>query len=189
MGRLAMAAGGGKGSHAAFELLNLALERGWSLGILLVLFSGAILIAPWSGLRVPSLLEEWAGAGLLFGGSVVVLSLLSQIADAVARAVRREGLRRKYARGSADDAIRNLSSLLPDELRVFHELLIGAPPRFEVHRLSAAHPLIDKGVLVPVRKLSGSNWICEIHPAILAMKQQILPPLEKALKDQANHGF
>src|SRR5262245_12812467 len=84
-----------------------------------------------------------------------------------------------------DDAIKNLSTLSPEELRAFVVLLRSCSPRFEVHMLSRAYPLLEKGILKVVRNLDGLKWLCEFHPAIVANRDNLLPGAEAALENTA----
>src|SRR5438046_2627574 len=65
-----------------------------------------------------------------------------------------------------DGVLRNLSSLSPEDQEAFVELLKSGAPRFVVHRLSTAYPLLSKGILRSVQILDDLDWICEFHPAI-----------------------
>ncbi len=55
--------------NTALELLRLALDRGWALGLLLLIFCGLVLLADQYGIALPVLVKEWAGAGALFGAA------------------------------------------------------------------------------------------------------------------------
>src|SRR5207248_9741669 len=65
-----------------------------------------------------------------------------------------------------DGVLRNLSSLSPEDQEAFVELLKSVAPRFVVHRLCTAYPLLSKGILRSVQILDDLDWICEFHPAI-----------------------
>ena len=76
-----------------------------------------------------------------------------------------------------DGVLRNLSSLSPEDQEAFVELLKSGAPRFVVHRLSTAHPLLSKGILRSVQILDDLDWICEFHPAI-TNRAKLLPLAE-----------
>lgn len=73
--------------------------------------------------------------------------------------------------------LRNLSSLSPEDQEAFVELLKSGAPRFVVHRLSTAYPLLSKGILRSVQILDDLDWICEFHPAI-TNRAKLLPLAE-----------
>jgi hypothetical protein len=51
--------------------------------------------------------------------------------------------------------------------------------RLKVHVVSNAFPLLQKGLLVPVREIGGSEWICEVHPAIRSRRSELLARIER----------
>ena len=55
--------------------------------------------------------------------------------------------------------LRNLSSLSPEDQEAFVELLKSGAPRFVVHRLSTAYPLLSKGILRSVQILDDLDWM------------------------------
>ena len=77
--------------------------------------------------------------------------------------------------------LRNLSTLSPEDQEAFVELLKSGAPRFVVHRLSTAYPLLSKGILRSVQILDDLDWICEFHPAIVINRTKLLPLAEAAL--------
>ena len=81
--------------------------------------------------------------------------------------------------------LRNLSSLSPEDQEAFVELLKSGAPRFVVHRLSTAYPLLSKGILRSVQILDDLDWICEFHPAITNRAK--LLPLTEADRDGDSH--
>jgi hypothetical protein len=65
---------------AFVSLFRLALERGWALGLLCILFFGSALLADsHSLLGLPPVVVEWAAAGVLFGAATTIVSLLAQL--------------------------------------------------------------------------------------------------------------
>ena len=76
-----------------------------------------------------------------------------------------------------DGVLRNLASLSPEDQEAFVELLKSGAPRFVVHRLSTAYPLLSKGILRSVQVLDDLDWICEFHPAI-TNRAKLLPLAE-----------
>ncbi|MBX9778469.1 MAG: hypothetical protein K2Y71_29195 [Xanthobacteraceae bacterium] len=170
--------------EALLGLLRLALDNGWRLALLIVAFCGLALAAPKVGLALPAQVGEWAGAGLIFGIAVLVASMVTRAFGAAATRWRRTG----REMDEAADVFANLSTLSPDELQAFVEMLESRAPRFEVHIMSVAYPLLRKGILRAVRQVAGVNWLCEFHPAIAHCRDSLLTEAQAAL-NQRGRGF
>jgi len=166
------------------ELLRLALDRGWALGLLLVVFCAGILIGPRYGLPLPALLIEWAGGGVLFGAAVVAVSVTSHVMGGMGAWLSR----RRWRAEQAEEALANIAALSQQEFEALRDLLKVAPARIHVDYITVAHGLLTKGILVPVRGVSGSSWICKIHPAILERRDELLPIMDARLSDAEQRG-
>jgi hypothetical protein len=166
--------------ESAISLLKLALEKSWSVGLLLVLSCEAARRADQFGIALPTAIIEWAGAGLIFGLAILAVWLVGQLAGAASHWSERQASHRRE-RLEHQEALKNLSTLDPQELRVLVELLKSGPLRLEVHSLSAAYPLLEKGILRGVQNL-GTRWICELHPAIVAHRETLVPEAVDALR-------
>ena len=75
--------------ETARGLLRLALERGWTLGLLFLLFFGGAQLGTHYGLQLPQTVLEWSGAGILCGAAVIVVSAAVNIVAAIQRGLRR----------------------------------------------------------------------------------------------------
>ncbi len=171
-------------------LLRLAIERGWTFGLLLIAFCGSALLAARWGLMLPPSVVEWSGAGLLFGAAVLVVSLVMLAGGAISawsQHLEAQAGEQRNREEDNRDVIQNLSTLNNEELAAFVELLQSGAPRFEVHILSSAHPLMQKGILVPVRSLAGASWLCEFHSAIKTNKDKLLPGAQAALRERRGY--
>jgi hypothetical protein len=68
----------GVGMESFLGFLRLALDRGWTVGALLVIFFAAVLLAG-ENVPLPAVIREWSAAGLLFGAAVLLVSIGSHI--------------------------------------------------------------------------------------------------------------
>jgi len=59
------------------SLLRLALDRAWSVGLVLVIFCGGALWADARGWALPSAITEWSTAGLLFGIAILAAAIVT----------------------------------------------------------------------------------------------------------------
>src|SRR5258708_1715036 len=65
------------------SLLRLALDRSWTVGSLLAVFCGGLIVGDAHGLSVPTELQKWSAVGLMFGIAVLVVSLASHACRAI----------------------------------------------------------------------------------------------------------
>jgi hypothetical protein len=166
------------------SLLRLALDRGWALGALLAIFFGGTLEASRFGLSLPTPVQEWSVAGLLFGVAVLLVSLASHIVHGIGTLAKERSAKeahRAAETNEAREALANIGALNSHELGILLELLTRAPQRFEVHIVSEAWAMIDKGVLVRIRHGAGVSCICEVHPAIVQHREDVVAQLRKVL--------
>jgi hypothetical protein len=151
-------------------LIRLALDRGWPLALLFLLFCGSIILAPWYGVALPLGVTPWAWLGFLFGGSAFVVSMTMHFSRWIEQFLKRRRNRkaeRKQAEDQAGDVIANLWTLDTTELSALQELLMNNAPRFQVHTLSAAYNLLPKRILLPTQNINALTYICRLHPAIV----------------------
>jgi hypothetical protein len=131
-----------------------------------------------------TLTDIWSAAGIMLGVVVAVVSVSARTGRAAAARFvrRRERIADKISNSQEHDGVlRNLSTLSPEDQETFVELLKSGAPRFVVHRLSTAYPLLSKGILRSVQILDDLDWICEFHPAIVINRTKLLPLADAAL--------
>src|ERR1700730_2965807 len=116
-----------------------------------VVATAVIIAGIFSGLRV----AVWAGEGIV-GATKRSIASRRHIATMESRANA--------------EALANIQTLDRNELGVLLELLKSGNTRFSVHIVSEAYPLLAKGILIEKRR-TGSEWICELAPAILSARQ------------------
>jgi hypothetical protein len=155
-------------------LLRLALERGWTVGLLLIIFFGLALLGSTHGFPFPQITNDWAHAGLSFGVATLIVSIIAQLVR-IAQSIytnRRDaaGVRVAYIQ----DARANLELLNVDETTLLVGLLNQGRSRFEVRITDPTYELLRKGVLVEVRQHGGGVWVCDIHPGIAAIKRELI---------------
>jgi hypothetical protein len=171
--------------ETAFALLRLALERGWTIGLLFLLFCGAALTAPHYAVELPDPVKQWSAAGFIFGGAVLLVSLAANVEAIVSRRLHaRAGLRAKRAKETieAQDAIANLEVLNAGDAAVLERLLSSGGTRFEIGVLGDEYRLVKLGLLIKVRTTGQSSWICEPHPAIMSRRSELAEHLRDQLK-------
>jgi hypothetical protein len=169
--------------ESALALLRLALERGWTLGLLFVLFCGAAMTAPRLGFALPGSVTEWSAAGLLFGAAVIVVSLAANSVAAIRRklgqfAERRADLAEQEARGR--QALANVSALSTDQAETFLTVLRSGAARFQVDIVDDRYPLLELGLLNVVHDM-GNRLVCELHPAIAARRDEFINHFQETL--------
>jgi hypothetical protein len=163
--------------ETGLALLRLALERGWTLGLLFLAFCGSALTAAHYGLlELPDVVKQWSGAGVLFGAATTLVSIASHFVSHLKRHHARAAERRAEADVEAAEALHvlaNLSALDDTSLAALESALSTVQKRFEVHMVSDGRRLVDLG-LFSVKDNLGTSWICEVHPAIAAKRAEIL---------------
>jgi hypothetical protein len=138
--------------ETALALLRLAIERGWVLGLLLIVFCGLALVAPlYAGLTLPEIIKEWAGAGVLFGIACIVLSLGVNLSNTLtAWAGRRRQklrIREELSALATNEEVILRGMVLKNERSITGEL---TEPLFQ--------QLAHKGLLVPSRAGDFIDW-------------------------------
>src|SRR5262249_34383918 len=126
----------------------------------------------------PGALREWIGFSTVFaltGVAVLVMSLVG----AAATYQRSWYQERAERRRESNDALENIQTLPKDQLLLLYSVL-DRPRRFDGrHENYLLVELVRKKVLVTVGK-GMNSWLCEVHPAILAERQRLLPVLRQA---------
>jgi hypothetical protein len=82
----------------------------------------------------------------------------------------------------AEAVLSNLATLTREQLAYLLGVLSSPQRRFEVSQLSDMYALISKRVLLPVGMGEHMSFICELHPAVLAQRDQLLPALKATLE-------
>jgi hypothetical protein len=112
------------------------------------------------------------GTAKLAGGGVTLL-----MDSWAAKAQERQKLCQRAA-----NAIANLQTLDQQQAYFLIELLRMNTKRFVVHVVSPGRYLIQKDILVVKSQSSkGSEWICELHPAIADQRDKLLSTFERQL--------
>jgi hypothetical protein len=172
--------------NSLLDLLRLALERLWTVGLVAALFFGLALTAVHYGATLPPDVAEWALPGLLFGIVLIAVSLTEHLRGALSGCLKRWKQRRR----AKDEASRNLATLDQDELKMFYDFLRAAPPRFAVQVGSPAERLAQKNVLHIVNLINGTfvnpdTLICEIRSELVAMSAELLSELARTFDEES----
>jgi hypothetical protein len=158
----------------ALALLRLALERGWTLGVLLIVFFASAIWAGGHGVALPILVIEWSGAGLLFGIATLIVSLIANFISYVRAIIIRRRDANGVRREEKAEARANLALLDSNEKATLLALLRKGQSRIEVQITDRTYSLLDKGVLVEVQQHGGAAWVCDLHPGIAAMRAELI---------------
>jgi hypothetical protein len=157
-----------------------------TLGVFLVVFSFGAIFAEKHGAALPSFVKEWSTVGCLLGLALLATSIavgatklarggVTLLIDSwAAKAQERQRIRQRAA-----NAIANLEILDHQQAHFLIDLLRMNTKRLDVLVVSPARYLIQKDILVVKSQSSnGSEWICELHPAIADQRDKILAALE-----------
>lgn len=157
-------------------LLRLALERGWSLGLLFLVFSGGALAAAHFGVELPTLVKQWAAVGVLFGVAAIVVSLAANLVALASRVIEERARRRADAAEQEAEARQvraSVEALTVDNAVALARILSSGAERFQVDILSDGYPLVQMGLLIIERSLGGTRWICRLHPALAPQREEL----------------
>ena len=148
--------------NTALELLRLALDRGWALGLLLLIFCGLVLLADQYGIALPVLVKEWAGAGALFGAATFLVSVAAHVGLFTQNQWKTWRSHRE-TRG----ALANLTKAEKDFLRPF--IIQGENTRYESIYDGVANGLQAKRIIYRASHLTvpgrpGMLAPCNLHP-------------------------
>src|SRR5579871_3470675 len=69
----------------------------------------------------------------------------------------------------------NVQLLSGDEMRLLVGLLRQDRTRLTVHTADPTYGLLLNGILVEVERHGVAEWLCDLHPGILAIKGELLP--------------
>jgi hypothetical protein len=129
------------------SILRLALDRGWALGALLALFFGGILVGGHYGIAVPESLQQWSTAGLLFGVSVLLVSIASHVSHGIRNLFQRFGLRLRLRK-----TLRELTRAERTFLRPY--IIQGENTQYEPINDGVANGLQAKGIIYRASNIS-----------------------------------
>jgi hypothetical protein len=157
------------------SLIRLALERGWTLGLLFIIFFGLAVLGPLYGYQFPKIATDWADAGFAFGIAAFVVSVVANlIRYGHSKLLARRETRDEH-RHYIKEARANLELLIPQEWNTLLEILKSGRSRFNRRINDPAYALLVKGILVEDRPLGlGSTSVCDLHPGIVAIKKELL---------------
>jgi hypothetical protein len=142
--------------NTALELLRLALDRGWALGLLVLIFCGLVLLTDHYGIALPVLVKEWAGVGALFGAATFLVSVATHIVPFAQNQWNTWRWHRETRRALAD-----LTRSEKDFLRPF--IIQGENTRYESIYDGVANGLQAKGIIY-----RASNLTVPGRPGMLA---------------------
>jgi hypothetical protein len=77
--------------------------------------------------------------------------------------------------GQIAQARANLPLLNGDEMRLLVSLLRQNRTRLIVHITGPGYGLLVNGILVEVERHGDAEWVCDLHPGIMAIKGELLP--------------
>jgi hypothetical protein len=155
-------------------LLRLALERGWTVGLLLIVFFGLALLGPAHGFPFPEEVSRWNNAGLAFGTATFAVSIAANLVRLARSIISERRDAAEVRRNDVRNARANLQLLNQNERALLINLLQSNRSRFEVQIIDPLYPLLQKGLLVEVGRCGGSGWFCDMHPGIIAIKRKLL---------------
>jgi hypothetical protein len=175
-------------------LIRFAVENGWRVGIILFLASGGILFADAYNWPRESVLTPWLGWAAVFfviGCALLAASGIALILRGVAWVCvwvwARYRKHREMVR-ERREVHANLQTLNPFEDEALRNILTSGAVRFDVRMGSPDQLLLSKGMLVRVQDIGG-GWICELHPAIQAERDRVLPEIQQRLNRRALQSF
>lgn len=153
------------------QLLTTIAERAFYYAVLGLVFCGLLMIGNYLGFSIPQSVLEWLNVAFALCLAIAVMEFGRRVIASV------QG-RAEVSRAEKEEhnqALRNVAALYREEALTLRALLgANAPTRFTVAPLSPLSPLMDKGVLRVVREAGALSYICEVHPAILERKADVL---------------
>jgi hypothetical protein len=162
--------------ETALGLLRLALERGWTVGLLFVLFCGMALASSVLGTKLPPVVMEWSTAGLIFGVAIILVSWVGKLVGLIRRRLQARAERNAEAAEDAAYArhvLANVAALGVEDAAVLEGILSRGDTRFQVDAQSVAFPLVQMGLLRVVGSVGRDRFICEVHPALRGQLKKI----------------
>ena len=74
-----------------------------------------------------------------------------------------------------EQARTNVQLLNGGEMRLLVSLLRQDRTRLTVHIADPAYGLLLNGILVEVGRHGAAEWVCDLHPGIMAIRGELLP--------------
>ncbi len=162
-------------------VLRLALEKSWTLGVLVLVACGLVWGLSVQGFTVPPQVREWAPTGTAGGVALIALSLVNALLAGV-RSVVVEGFHAKRsAAASGKKALANIQTCTREEAEALLNYLSSPTTRFQLHSGSYAFGLVQKDIMVIIQQAGGMQWICEVHPAVLEVREKLKAELAAGL--------
>jgi hypothetical protein len=96
-------------------------------------------------------------------------------------ALLRRAIEKDCAAEEALKVVEKISGLDRAALVALMALLMQGPGRFDVKRASRAWPLVERGLLLNAHHFD-SKVICDLHPALLAKRKELIRILSRALQ-------
>lgn len=152
------------------EVIRLLLEKSWTLGVLLLVTGAGAWLASSRGQRLPPIVNEWDVPAALLGLALIALAIVNAALAKIGAALSA----RRTAAKDAVEALANLSTLNLEEFHALAEALDSGVTRISLHHGSVLADIWRKGLLIHKRRESPLQSICEIHPAILGVKNDII---------------
>jgi hypothetical protein len=122
---------------------------------------------------------------MFIAGGLTAMWIVEALTNWIRRKRHAARLRRKAEANraaEAEDVLSNLQTLTREQLGFIYSILSGPVRRFDVEVYSVANDLIPKRVLVIVGSGGRNGVICELHPALLAEQDRLLPALKAMLE-------
>lgn len=167
------------------QLLERGFERAWKLGLLFVVVCGGMAIASLLGVKLPQPVTEWSTTGLIAGVALMIVSWTVSVVGFCRRKLEVRAQRRAEAAEQAAEARqvrKNLATLTFDEIVQLERFLSAGVPTFQIEiGDNASVRLMRKGFLKVVRDM-GMEWICEVHPTLLAEKERLAADLRELIR-------
>ena len=164
-----------------FEILASLLGRLALIGVIITLFSLGVTFAESRGMNFPAVVSEWNSAALVLGLVLIAVEVVLLLFRGVSWFFKRVA-NRIYSIGrwrrQNREAIQNLRTIDEGEFELLFRLLRSGEKRFQVASFSSASTLIQKDILVFIKPVSASLWICELNGAIELHRDQIMKSME-----------
>jgi hypothetical protein len=162
-----------------FSFLRAAAEN-WKVGLAAFLAGSAVIAADLFGFPHPDILGAWVGLATVFAFAGLAVLVSSGVALAVDRA-RRQRKEVIDAKTKEESALANIETLRRLELEDLYSVMTAFRHRFDVQHGSVGYELARKGIYV-MRGLPGRTIVCELNPAILRERENLLPALKRVVE-------
>jgi hypothetical protein len=151
--------------QSVLGILRLAVEKSWRVGLLLVVFCEAALLASSRGASFPLAITEWSNVGLVLGIACIIVWLVDHLGLAIANFVEKKTEDARERR----DVLANVDSLTDRERYMLYSVLKETPRRFKIVDLGPAWLFVERGIFRVVTDLRDGT-LCELHPAVKRKK-------------------